>query len=193
MTIASDSWIARMVREHAMIDPFTPAQVSEGITYGLSSYGYDVRLADEFLTPVADESVLDPKMLPETEFHADRREVYTLAPGAFVLGRTLEYLRIPREALGLCYGKSTYARCGLVVNVTPLEPEWEGHVTMCLVNAGPRPVRLHAGDGIAQIVFVLGEQPCSVSYRDRKGRYQAQRGVTVAKATSTARQSRARR
>jgi dCTP deaminase len=182
MTVGSDIWIAKMARERGMIEPFTHEQVTAGITYGLSAYGYDARLADEFLAPTLGQSALDPKEVTESEFHALRCCAYTLSPGAFVLGRTLEYIRIPREILGLCYGKSTYARCGLVVNVTPLEPEWEGHVTLCLVNAGPRSLKLHAGEGIAQIVFVLGDQPCSVSYRDRRGRYQAQQGVTVARA-----------
>jgi dCTP deaminase len=172
-----------------MIEPFSPEQVTRGISYGSSSYGYDVRLADEFLSPSPSRSALDPKSVGELDFHAHRCAGYLLAPGGFVLGRTVEYVRMPREALGLCFGKSTYARCGLVVNVTPLEPEWEGHVTLSLVNAGPRAVRLHAGEGIAQIIFVLGEQLCSVSYRDRKGRYQAQRGVTVARATAVGPQS----
>ncbi len=189
MTVGSDVWIARMARERGMIEPFCPEQVTAGLSYGLSSYGYDARLAEDFLAPVAGQSPLDPKTVGETEFSAHHCRGHTLTPGAFVLGRTLEYFRMPREALGLCYGKSTYARCGLVVNVTPLEPEWEGHVTLSLVNAGPRPVRLHAGEGIVQVVFVLGERPCSVSYRDRKGRYQAQQGVTVARATPVAPQA----
>jgi dCTP deaminase len=192
MTVASDLWIAKMVRERGIIEPFSPAQVTSGITYGLSAYGYDARLADEFLAPVPGQGALDPKEVTEADFQAQRRRAYTLPPGAFVLGRTLEYVRMPREALGLCYGKSTYARCGLVVNVTPLEPEWEGYVTLCLVNGGPRSLTLHAEEGITQIIFLLGDQPCSVSYGDRKGRYQAQRGVTVARATPTESQSPAR-
>jgi dCTP deaminase len=171
-----------MVRECAMIEPFSPRQVREAVAYGLSSYGYDVRLAREFLVPRG-TSEIDPNKVKQSDFQSLAADSLLVRRGSFVLGRTVEYLRIPRNALGLCFGKSTYARCGLVVNVTPLEPEWEGHVTLSLVNAGPLAVRLHAGEGIAQVVFLLGERACAVSYRDRKGRYQAQRHVTVARGT----------
>ena len=190
MTVGSDNWITRMARDRAMIEPFTPEQVSAGVTYGMSSYGYDVRLAPEFLIP-GGSGELDPTDVSEESFQTHRGDTCLVGPGSFVLGRTVEYLRIPRNVLGLCFGKSTYARCGLVANITPLEPEWEGHITLSLVNAGPRELLLRAGEGIAQVVFLLGEQPCEVSYRDRKGRYQAQTGVTVARGTQAAPRRRA--
>jgi dCTP deaminase len=185
MTVGSDRWISCMARDRAIIDPFTPGQISAGVTYGLSSYGYDLRLARDFLIPLG-PGEFDPTTVSEDAFRPHHGDTCLVDPGSFVLGRTVEYLRIPRNVLSLCLGKSTYARCGLVANITPLEPEWEGHVTLSLVNAGPRGIRLRAGEGIAQVVFLLGDQPCKVSYRDRKGRYQAQTSVTVARGTQAA-------
>jgi dCTP deaminase len=159
--------------------------VREGvISYGLSSYGYDIRLAGEFkaLAPgAADEVVLDPKAVQVETFVDIHPDVYNLAPQAFVLGRTVEYFRIPANVLTVCVGKSSYARCGVVVNVTPFEPGWEGHATLCIANLGPRPVRLYAGEGIAQVVFFESDEACEVTYADRQGKYQAQRGITPAR------------
>jgi dCTP deaminase len=174
-----------MALEQDMIDPFEPAQVRGSvISYGLSSYGYDVRLADEFSAPVTDEAgreLLDPKAMSPERFVTTRSKVYDLAPQNFVLGRTMEYLRIPPNVLTLCTGKSSYARCGVVVNVTPFEPGWEGHATLCLANIGSSPVRLYAGEGIAQVLFFESDEACEVSYADKKGKYQAQTGIAPAR------------
>lgn len=182
MSIQPDHWIRRMALEQGMIDPFVPEQVREGvISYGLSSYGYDLRLANEFKVPGPGREPLDPKAIDVGAFVDLKAEVIEVPPGTFVLGRTVEYLRIPSDVLTLCTGKSSYARCGVLVNVTPFEPGWEGHATLCLMNIGPRPVRLYAGEGIAQAIFFQGDEPCERSYADRAGKYQAVRGVTPAR------------
>ncbi|MGQ9598177.1 MAG: dCTP deaminase [Anaerolineae bacterium] len=182
MSIQPDHWIRRMALEQGMIDPFVPEQVREGvISYGLSSYGYDLRLAREFKILNSGTELLDPKAIDAGTFVDVEAETIDVAPGTFVLGRTVEYLRIPSDVLALCTGKSSYARCGVLVNVTPFEPGWEGHVTLCLINVGPRPVRLYAGEGIAQAIFFRGDQPCERTYADRAGKYQALQGVTPAR------------
>jgi len=225
VSIKPDHWIRRMALEHKMIEPFEPALVRAGVlSYGLSSYGYDLRLAGEFKLLSAG-GVLDPKAIDAQTFidpmpsapcgplpavHSlrstpsgrdaaqsgccaigmlrnrdaaqlgvdDQARRFDLPPHTFVLGRTVEYLRIPHDVLALCTGKSSYARCGVVVNTTPLEPGWEGYVTLCLANTGPRPVRLYIGEGIAQLILIGSDEPCELTYADRAGNYQAQQGVT---------------
>lgn len=182
VSIKPDHWIRYMAQQQRMIEPFEPDQVRGAlISYGLSSYGYDIRLADEFKMLADSGAILDPKELVATTFIDLKAETCDLAPHSFVLGRTVEYFRIPHNVLTLCVGKSSYARCGVVVNVTPFEPGWEGHPTLCIANVGPRPVRLHAGEGIAQVLFFEGSEPCEVTYADRQGKYQAQRDVTLAR------------
>lgn len=171
-----------MALEHKMIDPFTDRQVREGtISYGLSSFGYDIRVADEFriFTPATGQlTVVDPKSIDERAMMPYQGEVCIVPPNSFALARTVEYFRIPRNVLTICLGKSTYARCGIIVNVTPFEPEWEGHVTIEISNTTPLPCKIYANEGIAQVLFFEGEQP-EVSYADRKGKYQAQTGITL--------------
>jgi dCTP deaminase len=185
MSIKSDRWIRRMAAEHAMIEPFAPGQVreSEGgpiISYGTSSYGYDVRCADEFKVFTNINSVIvDPKNFDSNSFVDLRSDVCIIPPNSFALARTVEYLRIPRDVLVVCLGKSTYARCGIIVNVTPLEPEWEGHVTLEFSNTTPLPAKIYAHEGVAQILFFESDEPCESSYKDRGGKYQGQLGVTL--------------
>lgn len=185
MSIKPDRWIRRMALEQGMIEPFELAQVrGTVISYGLSSYGYDIRLADEFKVLVAGGAgrvPVDPKSMSADAFVDTRTDVFELAPQSFVLGRTVEYFRIPPNVLTLCTGKSSYARCGVVVNVTPFEPGWEGHATLCIANVGSWPVRLYAGEGIAQVLFFESDEACEVSYADKKGKYQAQQGITPAR------------
>ncbi|HNS49581.1 MAG TPA: dCTP deaminase [Anaerolineae bacterium] len=184
MTIKPDRWIRRMAEEQGMIEPFVPRLVQEGVlSYGLSSYGYDLRLADEWRTPPSPGAalVLDPKDISVSHFTQVRGTSYDLVPGCYVLGRSVEYLRIPPDVLALCTGKSSYARCGVMVNATPFEPGWEGYVTLCLANLGQQTVRLLSGEGVAQVLFFLSDEPCEMTYADRKGRYQAQQGVTPAR------------
>jgi dCTP deaminase len=185
VSIKPDRWIRRMALEQGMIEPFEPEQVrGTVISYGLSSYGYDIRLADEFkwLAMAGIEvGVLDPKAVDAGTLADMRADTFDLVPHSFVLGRTVEYFRIPHHVLTLCVGKSSYARCGVLVNVTPFEPGWEGHATLCIANVGPRPVRLYAGEGIAQVVFLASDEACEVTYADKKGKYQAQRGITPAR------------
>jgi dCTP deaminase len=179
VAIKPDHWIQRMALEERMIEPFEPVQVRGAvISYGLSSFGYDVRLAGEFKTPAAGQGVLDPKMVDAAVFDDVRADVLDLAANTFVLGRTVEYLRIPAAVLVLCTGKSSYARCGVLINATPFEPGWEGHATLCIANLGPRTVRLYAGEGIAQVIFFESDELCDVTYADRQGKYQARRGIT---------------
>ena len=163
-----------------MIDPFEAGQVRSGvISYGVSSYGYDMRLADEFQVPrPRDGRAMDPKAIGPEDFDRARSKVFALEAGSYCLGRSLEYFRIPRNVLTLATGKSTYARAGVFVNVTPFEPEWEGFVTLAIFNTGRSSVKLYAGEGIAQVVFFLCEEVCSISYADRKGKYQATAAVT---------------
>jgi len=183
MAIKSDRWIRQMALERAMIEPFADRQVRDGVvSYGLSSYGYDVRVADEFkvFTNVFN-TVVDPKGFDPRSFVDIRAEVCIIPPNSFALARTIEYFRIPRDVLTVCLGKSTYARCGIIVNVTPFEPEWEGHVTIEISNTTPLPAKIYANEGIAQVIFFQSDEPCEVSYRDKQGKYQSQRGVTLPK------------
>jgi len=186
MAIKPDSWIRRKAEQDGMIDPFSPRQVTAGtISYGLSSYGYDLRLADEFqiFTPPAG-GILDPKAIPRDCYREHRGDLCEIPPGGYVLGRTVEYLRIPRDVLTLSVGKSTYARAGVLVNVTPFEPEWEGFPTVSLANTTPVPVRLYAHEGICQVLFFQSDEPCEVSYQDRQGKYQAQKRIEFSRTGS---------
>ena len=188
MSIKSDRWITRMAREHDMISPFEPAQVRQAdgrrlISYGVSSYGYDVRCAPEFkVFTNVHSAVVDPKAFDAASFVDMAGDACIIPPNSFALARTVEYFRIPRNVLTICLGKSTYARCGIIVNVTPLEPEWEGHVTLEFSNTTPLPARIYANEGVAQMLFFESDEPCEVSYRDRGGKYQGQTGVTVPRA-----------
>ena len=172
-----------MAIEHGMIEPFEDRQVRAGvISYGLSSYGYDIRVADEFkVFTNINNTVVDPKNFDDRSFVDMRTDVCIIPPNSFVLAKTVEYFRIPRDVLTVCVGKSTYARCGLIVNVTPFEPEWEGYVTLEISNTTPLPARVYANEGIAQVLFFQSDEPCERSYADKKGKYQAQRGVTLPK------------
>jgi len=181
MAIKSDKWIKRMALAHGMIDPFVDDQVRSGvISYGVSSYGYDVRVGDEFkvFTNVFN-TVVDPKNFDPRSFVDIKADVCIIPPNSFALASTVEYFRVPRDILTVCLGKSTYARCGIIVNVTPFEPEWEGHVTIEISNTTPLPAKIYANEGIAQVVFFQSDEVCAVSYKDKKGKYQAQRGVTL--------------
>jgi dCTP deaminase len=181
--VKSDTWIISMARERGLIEPFEAGQVRDGvISYGVSSYGYDLRLEREFQAPLFEQdTVVDPKNPGSLEYDSLVADSFLIPPGSFVLARSLEYFRIPRDVLGLCTGKSTYARSGVLVNVTPLEPEWEGYITLNVINAGPAPVKLYAGEGAAQVIFFAAEQVCATSYADRKGKYQAARGIEQSK------------
>jgi dCTP deaminase len=182
VSIKPDRWIRRMATDRRMIEPFEPAQVrGTVISYGLSSYGYDIRLANEFKVLAAGDGLLDPKSLGAGTFVDVRAAALDLAPHTFVLGRTVEYLRIPPNVLTLCVGKSSYARCGVLVNVTPFEPGWEGFATLSIANVGPQPVRLYPGEGIAQVIFFESDEPCEVTYAGKRGKYQAQQGITPAR------------
>jgi dCTP deaminase len=169
-----------MASEHGMIEPFTERQVREGvISYGLSSYGYDMRVSDEFrIFHNALSPVVDPKAFDERSFVEFEGDICIVPPNSFALARSVEYFRIPRDVLTICVGKSTYARCGIITNVTPFEPEWEGHVTLEISNTTPLPARIYAKEGIAQVLFFESDEPCEVSYADKKGKYQGQTGVT---------------
>ncbi len=183
MGVKPDHWIVRMAREHRMIEPFEESQVSRGtISYGVSSYGYDMRMDRKFLVFQGGEgNLVDPKRSGELPFVEKEGDDCIVPAGNYVLARSLEYFRIPRAVLTICTGKSTYARCGLIVNVTPFEPEWEGFVTMSISNTSPSPVRVYAGEGIAQVVFLGADAVCRTSYADRKGKYQAQGEIVRAK------------
>jgi len=177
-----------MAAEHRMIEPFEPGQVRTNsggriVSYGTSSYGYDVRCSEEFKVFTNIESaIVDPKAFDETSFVDKKGPVCIIPPNSFALARTVEYFRIPRDVLTICLGKSTYARCGIIVNVTPLEPEWEGHVTLEFSNTTPLPAKIYANEGVAQMLFLQSDEQCEVSYKDRGGKYQGQRGVTLPKA-----------
>ena len=183
MTILSDRWIRRMAQEKGMIEPFVDAQKREGvISYGLSSYGYDARVGNDFkIFTNVNSAVVDPKNFDQNSFVDRNTDICVIPPTSFVLARTVEYFRIPRDVLVICVGKSTYARCGIIVNVTPLEPEWEGHVTLEFSNTTPLPARIYANEGACQFLFLQGNEPCEISYRDKAGKYQGQRGVTLPK------------
>ena len=181
MSIKSDRWIRQMALEHGMIEPFADRQVREGvISYGVSSYGYDMRVATEFkiFTNVLN-SMVDPKQFDPKSFVEWEGDVCIVPPNSFALGRSVEYFRIPRNVITITVGKSTYARCGIITNVTPFEPEWEGFVTLEISNTTPLPAKTYANEGIAQALFFEGDEPPETSYADRKGKYQGQRGVTL--------------
>ncbi|GBD40964.1 dCTP deaminase [bacterium HR39] len=181
MTVMPDHWIRRMALEHGMIEPFVDRQERAGVvSYGLSSYGYDARLADEFrIFTNVESAVVDPKNFSPKSFVEKKTDVCTIPPNSFALARTIEYFRIPRDVIVICLGKSTYARCGIIVNVTPLEPEWEGHVTLEISNTTPLPARVYAKEGICQFLFLKGDSAPEVSYADRGGKYMRQTGVTL--------------
>ncbi|CAB1276491.1 dCTP deaminase [Candidatus Nitrosacidococcus tergens] len=187
MSIKSDQWIRDMSEKYDMIAPFAPYQVREikntpVISYGTSSYGYDVRCADEFkIFTNINSAIIDPKDFDENSFVTVQSEVCIIPPNSFALARTVEYFKIPRNILTICLGKSTYARCGIIVNVTPLEPEWEGHITLEFSNTSSLPAKIYASEGVAQVVFFESDESCEVSYKDRKGKYQGQTGVTLPK------------
>jgi dCTP deaminase len=183
MAVKNDRWIRKMAKEHDMINPFAESQVRDGvISYGLSSYGYDLRVADEFqIFTAVNSAVVDPKHFDERLFVEFRGPVCTIPPNSFALGRSVEYFKIPRNVITVCVGKSTYARCGVIVNVTPLEPEWEGFVTLEISNTAPLPARVYANEGLCQIVFLESDELCEVSYKDKKGKYQAQKGIVLPK------------
>jgi dCTP deaminase len=183
MSILPDSWIRQMSLEQGMISPFVDRQKREGaISYGVSSYGYDARVADDFkIFSNLDSAIVDPKNFDRTSFVDRKGPVCIIPPNSFVLGRTVEYFKIPRDVLVICLGKSTYARCGIIVNVTPLEPEWEGHVTLEFSNTTPLPAKIYADEGACQFLFYRAENPCDVSYKDRAGKYMGQTGVTLPK------------
>ena len=180
-SIKSDKWIRRMCREHGMIEPFAEKQVREGaISYGISSYGYDLRIADEFkIFTNINSSIVDPKKFDARSFVDFQGPVCIVPPNSFALGRSVEYFRIPRDVMTICLGKSTYARCGIITNVTPLEPEWEGHVTLEISNTTPLPAMIYANEGVAQVLFLGADEICEISYKDKKGKYQDQVGVTL--------------
>ena len=183
MSVKNDRWIRRMVREHDMINPFAESQVREGvISYGVSSYGYDLRVADEFkIFTNVNSTIVDPKHFDEKSFVEFRGPVCIVPPNSFALARSVEWLKIPRSVLTICLGKSTYARCGIIVNVTPLEPEWEGFVTLEISNTTPLPARVYSNEGLCQIVFFESDEICETSYKDKKGKYQAQKGIVLPK------------
>lgn len=181
MSIMPDTWIREQAHNNNMIEPFVEKQYRDGvISYGLSSYGYDARIADEFkIFTNVDNAMVDPKNFSDTGFVTRKTDVCVIPPNSFALSRTVEYFRIPRDVLVICLGKSTYARCGLIVNVTPLEPEWEGHVTLEISNTTPLPAKVYANEGICQFLFLQGASACETSYADKGGKYMKQEGVTL--------------
>jgi dCTP deaminase len=183
MSVKSDKWIRRMSLEHKMIEPFEAVQVRQGvISYGVSSYGYDLRIADEFrIFTNVNSTIVDPKAFDAKSFVEYKGDVCIVPPNSFALGRSIEYFRIPRNVLTICVGKSTYARCGIIVNVTPFEPEWEGFVTLEISNTTPLPAKIYANEGLAQVVFFESDEPCETSYKDKKGKYQSQQGIVLPK------------
>jgi dCTP deaminase len=183
MPIKPDKWIKRMAKEHQMIVPFSERQIKKGIvSYGLSSYGYDIRVADEFkVFTNVNTTIVDPKKFDPRSLVDVKGKVCLIPPNSFVLARTVEYFKIPRNILTICLGKSTYARCGIIVNVTPFEPEWEGYATLEISNTTPLPAKIYANEGIAQIIFLEADEICEVSYKDKKGKYQAQKKITLPK------------
>ena len=187
MAIKSDQWIRRMARAHGMIEPFEERQVNRAdsrrvVSYGTSSYGYDVRCSNHFkVFTNINSAIVDPKAFDEDSFVAIDADVCIIPPNSFALASTVEHFRIPRSVLTICVGKSTYARCGIIVNVTPLEPEWEGHVTLEFSNTTPLPAKIYANEGVAQMLFFESDEECGTSYKDRAGKYQGQTGVTLPK------------
>ncbi|HLI04823.1 MAG TPA: dCTP deaminase [Terracidiphilus sp.] len=183
MSIQSDRWIREQALKHGMIEPFSEKQVAGGvISYGLSSYGYDLRVSDEFkIFTNVNSAIIDPKAFDERSFVSVQSDSVIIPPNSFALARSVEYFRIPRNVLTICVGKSTYARCGIIVNVTPFEPEWEGFVTLEISNTTPLPARVYANEGLCQILFFRSDEPCEISYADRKGKYQRQQGIVLPK------------
>jgi dCTP deaminase len=183
MAIKSDKWIRRMALEHDMINPFTEKQVRAGVvSFGLSSYGYDLRVADEFkIFTNVNSAIVDPKKFDEKSFVTIQADSIMVPPNSFALARSVEYFKIPRDVLTICVGKSTYARCGIIVNVTPFEPEWEGFVTLEISNTTPLPAKIYANEGLCQILFFQSDEQCETSYADRKGKYQSQQGIVLPK------------
>jgi dCTP deaminase len=185
VSIKADHWIRKMAEQHGMIEPYEPGQVRENgegrvVSFGTSSYGYDVRCASDFkIFTNIHSAVVDPKAFDEASFVDKQADVCIIPPNSFALARTVEYFRIPRNVLTICLGKSTYARCGIIVNVTPLEPEWEGHVTLEFSNTTPLPAKIYANEGVAQMLFFESDEECESSYKDRQGKYQGQIGVTL--------------
>ena len=183
MPVMPDHWIREQATKRKMIEPFVDGIRRDGvISYGLSSFGYDARVADEFkIFTNVDNALVDPKSFSTQSFVDRKQDVCIIPPNSFVLGRTVEYFRVPRDVLVICLGKSTYARCGIIVNVTPLEPEWEGHVTLEFSNTTPLPAKIYVNEGGCQFLFLKGDSPCEVSYKERGGKYMGQRGVTLPK------------
>jgi dCTP deaminase len=183
MAIKSDRWIRRMALEHDMISPFNDRQVRDGvISYGLSSYGYDLRVADEFkIFTNVNSAIVDPKNFDQRSFIDVKGPSVLIPPNSFALARSVEYFKIPRDVLTICVGKSTYARCGIIVNVTPFEPEWEGFVTLEISNSTPLPAKIYSNEGLCQILFFQGDEPPDVSYKDKAGKYQRQAGIVLPK------------
>ena len=181
MSIQSDRWIREHALKYGLIEPFSEKQVREGVvSYGLSSYGYDLRVSDEFkIFTNVNSAVIDPKAFDERSFVSVRAGSVIIPPNSFALARSVEYFRIPRDVLAICVGKSTYARCGIIVNVTPFEPEWEGFATLEISNTTPLPAKIYADEGLCQILFLSGNEPCETSYADRKGKYQKQQGIVL--------------
>jgi dCTP deaminase len=183
MGLKPDHWIRRMAAEQTMIDPFVDSQVRQGvISYGVSSYGYDIRVADEFMIFTnVHSAIVDPKNFDPKSMFEFKGDVCIIPPNSFALARTVEYFRIPRKVLTVCLGKSTYARCGIIVNVTPFEPEWEGYVTLEISNTTPLPAKIYANEGLAQVLFFEADDECEISYADEKGKYQKQQSIVLPK------------
>lgn len=183
MGVKPDTWIETMATQHGMIEPFEPGQVNDGvISYGVSSYGYDLRVSDEYkIFTNVNNSIVDPKDFDSNSFIDFKGPVCIIPPNSFALARSVEYFRIPREVMTLCVGKSTYARCGIIVNVTPFEPEWEGHVTLEISNTTPLPAKIYSFEGLCQVIFFEGSELCAISYKDRQGKYQNQMGIAPAR------------
>ena len=183
MTIMSDNWIMKQVKENQIISPFETSQIREGkISYGLSSFGYDARVADEFkIFTNVNSGIVDPKLFKKESFVTKIGKECIIPPNSFALARTVEYFKIPENVLVICLGKSTYARCGIIVNVTPLEPGWEGHVTLEFSNTTPLPAKIYANEGVSQFVFIKGNEKPNITYAKRKGKYMKQKGVTLPK------------
>ena len=183
MSIKSDKWIRKMSLENKMISPFEDGQVSKSkISYGLSSYGYDIRVTDEYkIFTNINNSIIDPKKFDENSFVNFKGDVCIVPANSFALARSVEYFKIPRNVLTICLGKSTYARCGIIVNVTPFEPEWEGHVTLEISNTTPLPAKIYSNEGLCQVLFFESDELCETSYKDKKGKYQKQTGITLPK------------
>ena len=181
MAIKSDAWIEQAALQEGMIEPFEPEQVRDGkISYGLSSFGYDIRVSDEYkIFTNVNNSIVDPKNFDADSFIDFKGDVCIVPPNSFALARSVEYFRIPRDVLTICVGKSTYARCGIIVNVTPFEPEWEGYVTLEISNTTPLPAKIYSNEGLCQVLFFQSDEPCRTSYKDKAGKYQHQTGITL--------------